>query len=84
MAEHKHPGEKEPRAKGRTHHENLSIDLNTATMEQLAALPMVGRERAQAIIKARPIRDWHQIEEIPGFGPGMIDDLKSGGAHFGE
>jgi len=39
---HNHPGEKEPRSYGRTHHEELDIDLNSASLDELAELPMAG------------------------------------------
>ena len=85
MAEtHKHPGQNEPRSYGQTHHEARIIDLNTASIDELADLPMVGRERAEAIAKARPFRSWADVERIPGMSAGMIDDLKSGGAQIGS
>lgn len=80
---HQHPGQDEPRSYGRTHHENLDIDLNSASEEQLAGLPMVGPERAKDLLNARPLRSWEDVKKIPGFSAGMIDDLKSGGARVG-
>lgn len=81
---HNHPGQSEPRAHGETHHENRIVDLNTAPEKELADLPMVGAERARAICSARPFKSWADVERLPGFGPGMIDDLKSGGAQIGS
>jgi DNA uptake protein ComE-like DNA-binding protein len=80
---HGHPGQKEPRAHGETHHENRVIDLNTASEDELAELPMVGRERARALAENRPFKSWEDVERVPGFGSGMVDDLKSGGATIG-
>lgn len=80
---HNHPGQSEPRAHGETHHENRILDLNAASMEELADLPMVGPERAQELIRRRPFRDWSEVKAIPGFASGMVDDLKSGGAQLG-
>ena len=74
----------EPRSYGRTHHEDFDIDLNKAGKDELAQLPMVGPEKAQALIDSRPFRDWSDVEKIPGFSGGMIDDLKSGGARIGR
>jgi DNA uptake protein ComE-like DNA-binding protein len=81
---HEHPGQDEPRSHGETHHENRIIDLNSAPEEQIADLPMVGKERARAICAARPFGRWADLEKVPGFGVGMIDDLKSGGAQIGS
>lgn len=82
--EHDHSGQGEPRAHGETHHENLNIDLNTADERTLAALPMVGEKRAKDLIRLRPFSSWHDIERVPGFSKGMIDDLRSGGARLGS
>ena len=82
--EHRHPGQEEPRAHGETHHENRIVDLNTASEQEIADLPMVGADRARALMEARPFKTWDDIERIPGFGQGMIDDLKSGGAQLGK
>lgn len=81
---HEHPGEDEPRSYGQTHHEKRTVDLNTAGIDELADLPMVGRERAQAIARARPFHSWEDVRRIPGMSDGMIDDLKSGGAQIGS
>ncbi len=83
MAEqHRHPDEGEPRAHGETHHEDLRIDINTASEDQLAELPMVGRERARLLAQHRPFRSWEDVERIPGFSSGMVDDLKSAGVRL--
>jgi competence protein ComEA len=80
---HGHPGQNEPRAHGETHHENRVVDLNTASEEQIADLPMVGPQRARRLIEARPFRSWDEIAGLEGFGAGMVDDLRSGGAQIG-
>lgn len=84
MAEvkHHHPGQKEPRAHGHIHHEELDIDLNSASEQDLAQLPMVGAERAKALIQHRPFHSWDDVKKVPGFDLGMVDDLKSGGARI--
>jgi hypothetical protein len=43
---------------------------------------MVGQERAEAIVRTRPFSRWQDVEKIPGFSKGIIDDLKSGGARI--
>lgn len=82
--EHDHPGQHEPRSHGETHHENRIVDLNTAPENVIADLPMIGPERAHALCERRPFQSWDDVQNIPGFGPGMIDDLKSGGAQIGS
>lgn len=67
---HGHPAQKEPRAKGMTHHENLEIDLNHASVDELADLPMVGRQRAEELVQHLPFDNWEAVERIPGFGVG--------------
>ena len=59
--EHHHPGQKEPRAHGETHHENRIVDLNTASEEELADLPIVGPE-------ARPGSDAAPTVQVMGRG----------------
>ena len=81
---HGHPGQQEPRAHGEIHHENRIVDLNTATERELADLPMVGPKRARDLIQHRPFRSWDEVERVPGFSKGMVDDLKSGGAQLGS
>jgi len=63
---HGHPGQKEPRAHGETHHKNRIVDLNAASEDELAELPMVGPERARALVQNRPFRSWSDVERVPG------------------
>jgi DNA uptake protein ComE-like DNA-binding protein len=72
MAEfkHNHPGQKEPRAHGETHHEDRVVDLNTASEKEIEDLPMVGPERARRLIEARPFKSWQDLERVPGFAAG--------------
>jgi DNA uptake protein ComE-like DNA-binding protein len=81
---HDHPGQKEPRAHGETHHEDRIVDLNTAPEQELADLPMVGPDRAHTLCERRPFSSWEEVEALPGFGKGMLDDLKSGGGQIGS
>lgn len=81
-SEHDHPGQREPRAHGEIHHENRAIDLNTASEQELADLPMVGPKRAHDLIQRRPFKSWEDVKQVPGFDAGMVDDLKSGGARI--
>jgi DNA uptake protein ComE-like DNA-binding protein len=81
---HGHPGQREPRSRGETHHELRRVNLNSASKEELADLPMVGPKRADDLIRARPFQSWEDVAKVEGFDLGMIDDLKSGGAELGD
>ena len=41
-------------------------------------------QNERGLIAHRPFNSWADVEKIPGFSPGMIDDLKSGGAVIRE
>jgi len=79
---HQHSGQREPRSHGETHHEDRKVNLNRAAERELADLPMIGDERARALLDNRPFQSWDDVERIPGFDKGLIDDLKSGGAEL--
>lgn len=56
------------------------INLNTATLAQLDALPGVGPVLAQRILDFRtqngPFTTIDQLQEVPGVGPKKFDSLK--------
>lgn len=79
---HGHPGQREPRSHGETHHEMRRVNLNTADQAEIENLPMVGPRRAAALIAARPFRSWEDVAKVEGMDLGMIDDLRSGGAEL--
>src|SRR3954469_5526756 len=62
---HSHPGD-------------FDVDLNTASFEELSAIPMLGPERARAVIDARPFTRWEQVRHLPDFNDEVIRELKNG------
>lgn len=58
----------------------LTVMLNTATMEDLAQLPGIGRGRARAIVEDRrvrgPYRDVDDLLRVQGIGPVTINRIR--------
>lgn len=59
------------------------IDLNQADEQDLEQLTMMGPQRAKALVEHRPYKNWEDVEKVPGFSTGMIEDLKESGATIG-
>ena len=52
------------------------MNLNTASVADLQALPGVGPKTAEQIIRARPLKDLNSLDALPGFGPKKIEALR--------
>jgi DNA uptake protein ComE-like DNA-binding protein len=63
---------------------DFDLDLNTASLEELERLPVLGRYRAQALIDARPFTAWEQVAHVEGIGRQALEDLRNGGARIGD
>jgi DNA uptake protein ComE-like DNA-binding protein len=59
------------------------LDINTASKEELAELPMIGEERAQILVQQRPFHDWSEIDDLPGFSAGLVEEIQEEGAYLG-
>ena len=56
------------------------INLNTASVEALQALPSIGEVRAQSIVAYRtangPFQSIEDIQDVVGIGPGIFEQIK--------
>lgn len=51
------------------------LDLNTASLAELEALPNIGPVRARRIMDARPFQSAHDLLRVPGLGPKTFESL---------
>ena len=51
------------------------LNLNTATEEQLEALPSIGPALAARLIAARPYRNLADLDAVRGVGPSLMEKL---------
>ncbi|MFM9912265.1 MAG: ComEA family DNA-binding protein [Methylophilaceae bacterium] len=54
------------------------LDVNTAKVEQLSALPGIGEVRAKAIIKGRPYKGKDELVAKKILPQGVYDKIKDG------
>jgi competence protein ComEA len=52
------------------------VNLNTATKEELDALPGIGPAKAQAIIDARPFKSIEDVKQVKGIKEGVFSKIK--------
>lgn len=52
------------------------VDVNTATVEQLSALPGVGPEIAMKIVKGKPYAKAEDLLKVPGIGEKTLEKMR--------
>lgn len=65
------------------HRPAFDVDLNRARVDELARLPMVGAERAEALARRRPFKTWGDVIAVPGIDGELVTALREGGARIG-
>ena len=63
--------------------DRVSCNLNTATEEELGALPALGPGHVRGLMGARPFKSWEDLKQLPDFDGKTIAALKHGGAYIG-
>lgn len=57
-----------------------TLDLNGASVEDLLAIPGLGRPAAEALVAARdrrgPFASWSEVDAVPGIGPARLELLR--------
>ncbi|EFI36050.1 Helix-hairpin-helix DNA-binding class 1 [Desulfonatronospira thiodismutans ASO3-1] len=74
LAEESYPAQAPDREFG---HVESKLDLNSASLEELQALPHIGEERAKAIAARRPFFDMEELKEIDGIGPQRLESIRA-------
>jgi DNA uptake protein ComE-like DNA-binding protein len=69
--------------RGHAVRESKIVDLNTATVDQIANVPGIGPRIAEAIVGQRPLRGWDDVKGLPGVSQGLIKQLRNGGVRIG-
>lgn len=62
------------------------VNLNNASLEDLARVPGVGRERAETLLMYReqngPLANWDELRDVPGFEDEDVIDYVRGFAEL--
>jgi len=58
------------------------VNLNTASLDELEAVPHLGPERARALIAMRPINQLKELTAIDGIGPKRLREIQAFGVEW--
>ena len=59
--------------------DSFCLDLNEATVDQLAELPNVGSVRAEQIISKRPWDGINELTRVRGLGEASVQEIQNSG-----
>lgn len=59
-----------------------TVDINTASLQQLDTLTGIGPVKAQAIIDARPFSSVDDLSRVKGIGPKTLQKIKDQGLAY--
>ncbi len=72
-----HAPSRESRAKPARESPGRVVNVNTATQEELEALPGIGPVIARRIIEGRPYRSVDELDRVKGIGKKRLDEIRS-------
>jgi competence protein ComEA len=60
---------------------STTVNLNNASLEDLAGVPGIGRERAESLLMYReqngPLANWGELRQVPGFeDPDVVEYVR--------
>jgi competence protein ComEA len=60
---------------------STTVNLNNASLEDLAGVPGIGRDRAEALLMYReqngPLANWGELRQVPGFeDPDVVEYVR--------
>ena len=64
--------------------EQVRVDINSATEEELGALTALGPDHVRALIERRPFASWEDLKVLPDFDGETIAALRKGGGHIND
>ena len=59
------------------------LDLNAASEEELSSVPLVGPNRARALVEHRPFETMEDVKSVPGISDEQLQALVDAGAIIG-